>query len=263
MAAATVDRVRQHTSERINHQIEAEIAGIVRWHAAHPERIADRLHELDEEWDIERTLQANASILAFTGTVLGMSTDRRWLALPAVVTAFLFQHAVQGWCPPVPILRRLGSARRMRSRQNGTPSRRCEEISAESGPVRAITTLGPAMPYRRRGFSYGSRVQQAGGVSCIGRYSLWARAGRILRGHRTTPEPAMAPYADQRGLYSKQRRELADKDLLGWALPCRHVRLHCRWSLRAVALLAEKPYPLVRQAPPRRTPDGLRHLQCC
>jgi hypothetical protein len=24
------------------------------------------------------------------------------------VTAFLFQHAVQGWCPPVPILRRLG-----------------------------------------------------------------------------------------------------------------------------------------------------------
>jgi hypothetical protein len=24
------------------------------------------------------------------------------------VTAFLFQHAVQGWCPPLPILRRLG-----------------------------------------------------------------------------------------------------------------------------------------------------------
>jgi hypothetical protein len=27
---------------------------------------------------------------------------------PALVTAFLFQHAMQGWCPPVPILRRLG-----------------------------------------------------------------------------------------------------------------------------------------------------------
>ncbi len=24
------------------------------------------------------------------------------------MTAFLFQHAVQGWCPPVPVLRRLG-----------------------------------------------------------------------------------------------------------------------------------------------------------
>jgi len=25
-----------------------------------------------------------------------------------VVAAFLFQHAVQGWCPPIPVLRRLG-----------------------------------------------------------------------------------------------------------------------------------------------------------
>jgi hypothetical protein len=25
-----------------------------------------------------------------------------------MVAAFLFQHAIQGWCPPVPILRRMG-----------------------------------------------------------------------------------------------------------------------------------------------------------
>jgi len=24
------------------------------------------------------------------------------------VTAFLLQHAIQGWCPPIPILRRFG-----------------------------------------------------------------------------------------------------------------------------------------------------------
>lgn len=29
--------------------------------------------------------------------------------LPAGVGVFLFQHALQGWCPPVPVLRRLGS----------------------------------------------------------------------------------------------------------------------------------------------------------
>jgi hypothetical protein len=34
--------------------------------------------------------------------------DRRFLALPAAVLGFLLQHAVQGWCPPVPVLRRLG-----------------------------------------------------------------------------------------------------------------------------------------------------------
>jgi hypothetical protein len=30
------------------------------------------------------------------------------LALPLVVQGFLLQHAVQGWCPPVALLRRRG-----------------------------------------------------------------------------------------------------------------------------------------------------------
>lgn len=75
--------------------------------AGHPSRIAARLSELDREWDIERAIEANAASLALAGLVLGISHDRRWLALPAVVSSFLLQHAVQGWCPPVPVLRRL------------------------------------------------------------------------------------------------------------------------------------------------------------
>lgn len=39
---------------------------------------------------------------------MGLTTDRRWLALPPAVTAFQLQQAVQGWCPPLPVLRRLG-----------------------------------------------------------------------------------------------------------------------------------------------------------
>jgi len=108
MVASTVDRVPRHTSQEINRQIEMQIAESVRWHAAHPKGIDRRLHELDQEWDVERTLEANASTLAFTGVMLGATVDKRWLALPALVTAFLFQHAVQGWCPPLPILRRFG-----------------------------------------------------------------------------------------------------------------------------------------------------------
>jgi hypothetical protein len=73
------------------------------------EKIGARLKELDEEWDIERAIEANASALAFLGVALGVaSDDRRWFILPALVTGFLFQHAIQGWCPPIPILRRLG-----------------------------------------------------------------------------------------------------------------------------------------------------------
>jgi hypothetical protein len=42
------------------------------------------------------------------GVTLGATVDRRWFALPAVIGAFLLQHAVQGWCPPLPVFRQLG-----------------------------------------------------------------------------------------------------------------------------------------------------------
>lgn len=104
----TIDRVPRHTNEDVNAKIQANTRKNVQYFASHPSDIPRRLRELREEWDIERAIEANASVLAFSGTVLGATGDRRWLALPALVTAFLFQHAVQGWCPPVPILRRLG-----------------------------------------------------------------------------------------------------------------------------------------------------------
>jgi hypothetical protein len=92
----------------VNRAIQSKISQSVSYYAAHPERIDERLEELDREWDIERTLEANAATLAFTGVVLSATVDKRWLALPALVTAFLFQHAVQGWCPPLPVLRKWG-----------------------------------------------------------------------------------------------------------------------------------------------------------
>lgn len=34
--------------------------------------------------------------------------DRRFALVPLVVGGFLLQHALQGWCPPLPIFRRYG-----------------------------------------------------------------------------------------------------------------------------------------------------------
>src|SRR5690606_8313437 len=70
--------------------------------------IARRIDELDREWDIERVLEVNAATLAFTGLLLGMRANRKWFLLPGIVLPFLLQHGLQGWCPPLPILRRLG-----------------------------------------------------------------------------------------------------------------------------------------------------------
>lgn len=108
MLPSTTERVSSQTDHAINQRLRHEAENRIAYFAVHPEGIDARLDELDREWDVERTLEANASTLAFTGVVLAATVDRRWLAVPAVVTAFLFQHATQGWCPPLPILRRLG-----------------------------------------------------------------------------------------------------------------------------------------------------------
>jgi hypothetical protein len=104
----TADRVPEHTDERVNQRIEADAQKRVAQLSANPANIARRIEELRAEWDIERVLETNASALAFVGTALGFFVHPYWLAVPAIVTAFLFQHALQGWCPPVPIFRRLG-----------------------------------------------------------------------------------------------------------------------------------------------------------
>lgn len=105
---STRTRVPQHTSDPVNRRIRQRTEDNVAFFAANRTKIGARLSQLDREWDVERAIEANASTLALGGIILGTMRDRRWLALPAAVSAFLLQHALQGWCPPVPVLRRLG-----------------------------------------------------------------------------------------------------------------------------------------------------------
>lgn len=109
MLPATTNRVPLHTSERYNEAIRQQTEeNIARVCAGGPPSIERRLRELDQEWDIERSLEANASIVALAGLGLGAFVDRRFFFLPGLVFGFLLQHALQGWCPPVPVFRRLG-----------------------------------------------------------------------------------------------------------------------------------------------------------
>lgn len=124
----TADRVPASTPEDVNERIRQDIGDRLWYYADRPDEIDDRLAELEREWDIERTLEANASALVLVGLGLGLRVDRRFLALPAVVAAFLFQHALQGWCPPVPLFRRLG----VRTRR---------EIEAERYALEAIRNV--------------------------------------------------------------------------------------------------------------------------
>src|SRR5690554_6024225 len=107
-------RVRRNTSENINEKIDRETLNSLGKHHKYTDtEISNRLKELKKEWDIERTLEVNASALAFVGILLGSLVNKKWLVLPGIVTLFLFQHGIQGWCPPLPLFRAMG----IRSRQ--------------------------------------------------------------------------------------------------------------------------------------------------
>jgi hypothetical protein len=108
MLPATTTRASKAGSPAATMSIRDRTWRSVHYHAERPHEIAGRLRALDEEWDVERTLEANASTLTLVGLALALLVDRRWIALPIAVQSFLLQHALQGWCPPLPILRRLG-----------------------------------------------------------------------------------------------------------------------------------------------------------
>ncbi|MEX0775647.1 MAG: hypothetical protein WD042_08010 [Phycisphaeraceae bacterium] len=139
MIAATAQRVASNTAEHINeqirHQTEENVAACA---SAGPKAIEQRLEELDHEWDIERCVETLAPSLTLLGLGLGLTVSRKWFIVPAVVQAFFLQHAVQGWCPPVPILRRLGV-------------RTAHEIDQERNALKSLRGDYRHIPKRRDG----------------------------------------------------------------------------------------------------------------
>lgn len=103
------DRVKEATPSSINEKIEADTwQRIANYTHESEAEISARIEELNKEWDIERYLGVNMSTLAITGlAAAAISKNKNWNILPAVVLGFFFQHSVQGWCPPLPILRLL------------------------------------------------------------------------------------------------------------------------------------------------------------
>lgn len=104
----TQTRVYESTSRRWNERIQERLRESVIHFANNPDQIDARLRELDREWDIERILETNASSLMILFLVLGYLFTPWLLIFPVLIGSFLLLHAIQGWCPPVPILRRLG-----------------------------------------------------------------------------------------------------------------------------------------------------------
>lgn len=102
-----VQRFGTEMDARIQQQIKQQIECRVLHYARHPEEIDQHLRELDQEWDLSRRLQANASGVILGSLVLG-SLSRFLRPLALIASGFLLMHAIRGWSPPVLALRRLG-----------------------------------------------------------------------------------------------------------------------------------------------------------
>jgi hypothetical protein len=109
MLPSTATRVSDHTSDEINRRILEQTEQNIREYSSKgADAIDRRLDELDREWDIERILEANAATFVLIGLGLGTFVNRKFYLLSAGVAGFLLQHALQGWCPPLPFFRRKG-----------------------------------------------------------------------------------------------------------------------------------------------------------
>src|SRR3954471_12503434 len=107
--AAKGDAVRAGTKPNIQRKIDKNIREQIKHFASQPkEVITRRIFELENEWDIERVLEANAAGIGLASLVWGLTVNKKCLALTATVLGFLLLHSIQGWCPPVPVLRKLG-----------------------------------------------------------------------------------------------------------------------------------------------------------
>ncbi len=104
------DRVRNRSPKAFNREIDQKTDYMIKTTLEKGAfAIRERLLQLDKEWDIDRALDF---LFATTvGAQLALSVKRKKTSFawfPLIQTAFLFLHTTYGWCPPVPVLRKLG-----------------------------------------------------------------------------------------------------------------------------------------------------------
>lgn len=103
------DRVRNHTADKVNQKIDkCTQENIHRYSNESREVVRNRIEKLNEELDIEQALQLTSAANVLAGIGLALTVNKKWLLLSAISSAFLIQHSIQGWCPPLPLFRRLG-----------------------------------------------------------------------------------------------------------------------------------------------------------
>lgn len=106
---STAKRVCMRTDPKINAEIRNQsIRNINIYKNGTEADIADRINWLNREWDTERVMQVNASLLVAISSYLGIKTGRIWFLFTGAVAVLMLQHSFWGWCPLMPLVRKWG-----------------------------------------------------------------------------------------------------------------------------------------------------------
>lgn len=136
MFGKTTKRVEEHSPEEVNAGIREKTKARIARYAAEPEdALRGRLEELDYEWDVERVLEANFAGVVLASLLLGRLAGKGYFALAGIAAVFMTQHVLQGWCPPLPLLRRMGirTSREIEHERNALLTALRSRVQAEEG----------------------------------------------------------------------------------------------------------------------------------
>lgn len=136
MIGKSTKRAEEHSPEEINAGIREETKARIARYAAEPEEVLrGRLQELDDEWDVERVLEANFAGVVLASVLLSRVAGKGFFALAGVAAVFMAQHVLQGWCPPLPLLRRMGvrTSREIEHERNSLQTALRSRVQAEEG----------------------------------------------------------------------------------------------------------------------------------
>ena len=104
-----INRVRKNTAPEVLRRIDEQISRNIHYYSAQPkETISRRIDELQQEWSIERWLELNAATIGLTTVVLALTRNRKWALVTCGALGMFLLHGLQGFDPPIPLLRRLG-----------------------------------------------------------------------------------------------------------------------------------------------------------
>ncbi len=103
----TAKRVALHTDIITNHKIRCRTL-LNLYRNKDKKYLSERIQKLDREWDTERVLETNAALLILFGSYMGLKHNRLFYLLTGSVGLFLLWHAINGWCPPLNLIRQFG-----------------------------------------------------------------------------------------------------------------------------------------------------------